>query len=108
MLSAAEGAEGWLKKAILRQNLKILDNIVTFWRPAAPLAAGSEQRFDYRLAWCQEPAEPLPLARVIATRGGQAVLEAQRPERLMVVDFDLGMINFATLEPKIEAPRMWL
>ena len=82
---------------------EILDNIVTFWRPATPLAAGSEHRFDYRLTWCQEPAEPLPLARVLATRGGQAVLEEQRPERLMVVDFDLGMINFATVEPKIEA-----
>lgn len=82
---------------------EILDNIVAFWRPAAPLAAGSEHRFDYRLTWCQEPREPLPLARVIATRGGQAVLEEQRPERLMVVDFDLGMINFETIEPKIDA-----
>lgn len=82
---------------------EIMDNIVAFWRPAAPLAAGSEHRFDYRLSWCAEPQEPLPLARVIASRGGQAVIEEQRPERLMVVDFDLGMINFATVEPKVAA-----
>jgi glucans biosynthesis protein len=82
---------------------EIMDNIVAFWRPSEPLAAGSEHRFDYRLTWCREPEEPLPLARVLETRGGQAVIEEQRPERLMVVDFELGMINFATLEPKIEA-----
>ena len=82
---------------------EIMDNIIAFWRPGTPLAAGSEQQYAYRLTWCQEPAEPLPLAMVIATRGGQAHLEERRPEKQLVVDFDLGMINFATIEPVLEA-----
>jgi glucans biosynthesis protein len=82
---------------------EIMDNIIAFWRPETPLGAGSEHRFAYRLTWCREPQEPLPLARVITTRGGQAVLERDRPERQFVVDFDLGMINFATVTPKIGA-----
>jgi glucans biosynthesis protein len=82
---------------------EILDNIVAFWRPEAPLAAGSEHGFAYRLTWGQEPRQPFPLARIIDTRGGQAHLEERRPERQMVVDFDLGMINFATITPKLEA-----
>jgi glucans biosynthesis protein len=77
------------------------DNIVAFWRPAEPLAAGREYRFTYRLVWAQAPAEPLPLARVIATRGGASILDAT--ERVFVVDFDLGMINFATVEPRVSA-----
>ena len=47
------------------------------------------------------PAEPLPLARVIATRGGASILDAT--ERVFVVDFELGMINFATVSPRVTA-----
>lgn len=76
------------------------DNIVAFWRPETPLAAGSEQRFGYRLTWSRAVEEELPLARVIATRSGLSILDAR--ERVFVVDFDLGMINFATVEPRLE------
>lgn len=77
------------------------DNIVAFWRPEAPLAAGSEHRFAYRLVWGQVPGDDLPLARVIATRGGLSILDER--ERVFVVDFDLGMINFETVTPVVEA-----
>jgi len=77
------------------------DNIVAFWRPAEPLTAGREHRFTYRLVWAQAPVEPLPLARVLATRGGASILDPT--ERVFVVDFDLGMINFATVEPRVSA-----
>jgi glucans biosynthesis protein len=63
---------------------EINDNIVAFWRPAAPLAAGSEHRFDYRLHWCaQSPAEGI-VAPVIATRTGARIFE---DGRLFTIDY---------------------
>lgn len=46
------------------------DNIVAFWRPRAPLAAGREHRFDYRLHWCDRHAWKPELASVARTRIG--------------------------------------
>jgi periplasmic glucans biosynthesis protein len=63
---------------------EINENIVAFWRPAAPLAAGSEHRFDYRLHWCaQSPAEGT-VAPVIATRTGARIFE---DGRLFTIDY---------------------
>jgi glucans biosynthesis protein len=76
------------------------DNIVAFWRPAEPLAAGSENPFDYRLTWGIAEDEDQPLARVIATRSGVSILDPR--ERLFVVDFDLGMTDFDSMAPKLE------
>ncbi len=76
------------------------DNIVAYWRPEAPLEAGQEYPFAYRLVWGQTPEEILPLARVIATRSGKSILVDD--ERVFVIDFDLGMINFETVQPVIE------
>jgi glucans biosynthesis protein len=76
------------------------DNIVAFWRPAEPLLPGSGNGFAYRLTWGTTVEEELPLARVIATRSGLSILDAR--ERVFVVDFDLDMINFDTVIPRIE------
>lgn len=77
------------------------DNIVAFWRPQQPLAAGSAHGFDYRLHWGKTLPESEPLARVIATRGGGSILEER--ERVFVVDFDLGTIALEGLAPKLSA-----
>lgn len=74
------------------------DNIVSFWRPAQPLSAGGEHRFDYRLHWCDQPPDSTPLARVVATRGGASVNYADR--RSLIVDFALGDLPFDGLEPR--------
>ena len=80
-----------------------LDNIVAFWRPEAPLRAGEQRDFAYRLTWGRIREEVLPLARVIATRAGASILEGREAiERVFVVEFDLGMINFETVEPMVE------
>ena len=63
---------------------EINDNIVAFWRPAAPLAAGSEHRFDYRLHWCAHSPAEGAVAPVIATRTGARVFE---DGRLFTIDF---------------------
>ncbi|MDZ4087092.1 MAG: glucan biosynthesis protein [Tabrizicola sp.] len=63
---------------------EINDNIVAFWRPAAPLAAGSEHRFDYRLHWCATSPAEGPVAPVIATRTGARIFE---DGRLFTIDY---------------------
>lgn len=77
------------------------DNVVAFWRPEAPLAAGAEHRFDYRLTWGSSFEHDRPLARVVATRSGLSILDAT--ERVFVVDFDLGQIAFPDLVPRLRA-----
>ncbi len=50
---------------------EFMDNIVAFWRPAAPLAAGSEHRFDYRLTWTLAGPDPGNAPRVLQGRSGR-------------------------------------
>lgn len=75
------------------------DNIVAFWRPEAPLAAGSEHALAYRLVWGQAPGESLPLASIFATRTGRSIHDAG--ERSFAVDFDLGRMDAADLTPRL-------
>jgi periplasmic glucans biosynthesis protein len=63
---------------------EINDNIVAFWHPAAPLAAGQEHRFAYRLHWCADAPDEGAVARVVSTRGGARVFE---PGRIFAIDF---------------------
>jgi glucans biosynthesis protein len=79
------------------------DNIVAFWRPAEPPAAGADLRYGYRLTFGADEPETQPLARVIGTRSGVSILDGR--ERVFVVDFDLGLIDFATVAPRLEASR---
>lgn len=61
-----------------------IDNIAAFWRPAAPMLRGKPFHVAYNLHWGGEPAPASPLARVVATRAGQADNPLQRR---FVVDF---------------------
>ena len=63
------------------------DNMVAFWRPAQPLQAGREYRFDYRLHWGASHAWNPALATVVATRTGPA---PQPPARRLVIDLAGG------------------
>lgn len=65
------------------------DNIVAFWRPRAPLAAGREHRFDYRLHWCALHAWRPQLATVTGTRIGAAGDGVRR----VVIDLDGGRVS---------------
>ncbi len=47
------------------------DNILCFWRPKQPLAAGSETAFAYRQFWCWNPPERPDLARAVTSRSGR-------------------------------------
>ena len=77
---------------------EFMDNIVAFWRPAAPLAAGSEHSFAYRLTWTR--AEPLP-DTPLAVRQSRSGREHDKPgTRRFVIDF-AG--DGAGLEPDLTA-----
>ena len=66
---------------------EIHDNIVAYWAPREPIAAGSEFSFAYRLFWGQEPPLPTGGVHVSATRSGRALLGGPSPIRLFVVDY---------------------
>src|SRR3546814_104557 len=65
------------------------DNIVAFWRPKLPIAAGREHRWRYRLHWCRDHAWKPELATVAATRIGASNDGA----RLVVVDLAGGRLS---------------
>ena len=60
------------------------DNIVAYWQPRTPIAAGQSAEFSYRLRFTTEPLDD-SLARVVATRVGQSLTAADR--RAFIVDF---------------------
>lgn len=60
------------------------DNIVAFWRPAEPLRAHTEYRYDYRLHWCDGHSWRPGLATVADTRIGASWAEGRRQ---VIVDF---------------------
>ena len=63
---------------------EIYDNIVAYWRPMEPYAAGSQVDMSYRLIWGEEP-QRTPVARVINTAMGDNTFGEGR---LAVIDFE--------------------
>ncbi|WP_123689181.1 glucan biosynthesis protein [Allostella humosa] len=57
---------------------EIHDNIVVAWRPAEPIAAGSEHVMSYRMHWCWEAPWKSELARITDTRQGQSLNDRSR------------------------------
>ncbi|MEQ6202380.1 glucan biosynthesis protein G [Sulfitobacter sp. HNIBRBA2951] len=81
----------WGKGAVtlveIPADLEIYDNIVAYWRPATPVAAGGSHSMRYNLQWGADPAPATPaLVRVHHTAMGG------RPEGglVMVIDFEDG------------------
>jgi glucans biosynthesis protein len=62
---------------------EINDNIVCFWRPRAPIAAGTEHMIAYRQHWCWAPPERPPLALCVGSRVGRG----QQRRRRFSLDF---------------------
>jgi glucans biosynthesis protein len=64
-------------------------NVLAYWRPRAPLPAGSEAAFAYRQFWCWSPPERPPLAVAAQTRVGRG---ATGRRRRFLVDFTGDML----------------
>lgn len=76
---------------------EINDNIVAYWVPETPVAAGEAREFSYRLRWGDLPvARTEERAVVVATRGGvggaSGLIEAP-DSRKFVIDFQGGMLD---------------
>ena len=82
---AGDWGEGAVMLVEIPTGDEFMDNVVAFWRPAAPLAAGGEYRFDYRLVWTLAPPAQQGPAAILTTRSGR---EHDRPGTLRyVIDF---------------------
>ncbi|MEI4486442.1 glucan biosynthesis protein D [Frigidibacter sp. MR17.14] len=68
---------------------EIYDNIVAFWNPASPPAAGAEHEFRYNLHWLDRVPQTNALARTVATRIGAGGVPGQpRPPGHLKVAID--------------------
>ncbi len=79
--------EGAVVLTEIPSDAEIHDNIVAFWRPKAPIPAGTEYRYAYRASWGDGPPAALELARVVATRSGRADVRGPTPVRRFVIDY---------------------
>lgn len=81
-----EWGEGAVTLVEIPTGTEFLDNIVVFWRPKAPLLAGSEHRFDYQLIWTLTPPAPHVSAPIAQSRSGREHLTPG--VRRYVLDFE--------------------
>lgn len=98
--------EGAVVLTEIPSDAEIHDNIVLFWRPRQPIAAGSEYRFSYRLFWGGDPSGAYDRARIVATRRGRADTHAPTPVRRFIVDYSRppgARSNAALPEAKVTA-----
>jgi glucans biosynthesis protein len=69
---------------------EINDNILAYWRPKQPMAAGSEVAFAYRIYWAWAAPERPPLATVSNTSVGRG---SNVRRRRFFVDFAGDMLG---------------
>ncbi|MEL0436460.1 glucan biosynthesis protein [Phycobacter sp. K97] len=99
--------EGAVTLVEIPADKEIYDNIVAYWRPRVPFAAGSEVRLEYRMTWGEGPDRPL--AQVIDTAAGARVFGP--PGRIMTVDFAPHPLlegNPEDLEVVLSSPHVML
>jgi glucans biosynthesis protein len=95
----------------LPTNDEIHDNIVAFWNPGRPAAAGQEFSLSYTLDWVSD-SPPQAAARFIATRVGAGGVPGQvRPPNTVKYVLDLdgkgleGLDRSSGVEAVVEASR---
>ncbi|MEX0350292.1 MAG: glucan biosynthesis protein [Paracoccaceae bacterium] len=100
-----EWGKGTVTLVEIPADQEIYDNIVAYWRPATPYAAGEQVDIAYRLTWGDEPNRTA-LPRVINTAMGDNTFGEGR---LAVIDFentalldDIDSIDVITYSPHAE------
>ena len=81
---AGEWGPGSVELVEIPSGRETNDNIVAFWRPAAPLQPGHGAHFAYRITWNALPKPLKGMGTTMATRSG-ASLDGRR--RVFLVDF---------------------
>ncbi|HEY8383572.1 MAG TPA: glucan biosynthesis protein [Microvirga sp.] len=82
--------QGTVQLLEIPSDAEINDNILAYWRPKAPMAAGTEVSFAYRQHWCWYPPERPPLATAALTRVGRG---STGRRRRFLVDFTGDMLG---------------
>jgi periplasmic glucans biosynthesis protein len=95
--------EGQVELIEIPSDREFNDNIVAFWRPAQPLAAGESETYSYWLRW-GIPFYEKQLARVIETSSG---LSLDHARRLFIIDFAAPEAGFfaAEVQPQVFASQ---
>lgn len=75
------------------------DNIIAYWRPKQPLAAGSETSFAYRQFWCWNPPDDPALPVVTDTRSGHG---SNPQRRRFLVEFQGDMLGDPALSAAVK------
>lgn len=94
-----EWGEGAVQLVEIPTDDEIHDNIVAYWVPKAPVRAGDELNFNYKLYWQNdEPNPPINIGRVVATYTGAGGVPGARQKddvlkRKFVVDFAGGPLD---------------
>jgi glucans biosynthesis protein len=81
---SAEWGPGHVELVEIPSPREMNDNIVAYWQPREPILAGQSRQYSYRLRFTAEPLDD-SLARVVATRVGQAV--NSEGQRSFVIDY---------------------
>ncbi|MGO4916150.1 glucan biosynthesis protein [Pseudogemmobacter sp. W21_MBD1_M6] len=108
---SVEPVGAWGKGAVrlveIPTDLEVNDNIVAFWVPDAPVAAGDAREFSYRLRWGALAPQPGDdLAHVHETRaghGGVSGVANTDGTRKFVIDFKDGLLAALPDDAKVEA-----
>ncbi len=99
----AIGPAGGVELVEIPSDSESNDNIIGFWKPKQPLAAGSETFFAYRQFWCWDPPEQPPLAITTQSRAGRG---SSPKRRRFIVEFDGDILslpqNAAALKPNLD------
>ncbi len=121
-----EWGKGVVQLIEIPSQSEIHDNIVTYWRPAAPLEPGQPFRYAYRLTWPNSAPRPQDVARVVrsvrsrrwsdglpqvaidyktalpasALTLSASVSKGEMQEALLVENYELGGVRaFVTFDP---------
>jgi periplasmic glucans biosynthesis protein len=94
--------EGVVQLIEIPSDSEVNDNVLSYWRPKAPLLAGSEVTLAYRQFWCWQLPERPALAQVTSTRIGRG---SSGRKRRFFVDFsgDTLFSGIADIKPVLSA-----
>ncbi len=99
----ADWNDGVVQLLEIPSDAEINSNVLSYWRPKTPLAAGTEASFAYRQYWCWTPPERTPLASVSSTRTGKGAGGKRRRYLIEFTGDNLTPELMAQIKPDVIA-----